>query len=82
MSSAEESEKIGIFHNAKVAVTIQTALTELNHPQFPATIRTDNSTSHSILTSTIRQKRTKAFDMNIYWIKERIKRKKLPLILG
>ena len=64
MSSAEEAETIGIFYHTKVAVPILTTLTELNHPQFPATIRNDTSTSHSILNSTIRQKRSKAFDIN------------------
>ena len=50
MSWASEAETIGIFHNTKVAVPIQTALTELKHPRSTATIRTDNSTSHGILT--------------------------------
>ena len=55
MSSAAEAETIGIFHNVKVAVPIRTALTDLKHPQPPATIRTDDSTSCGILTPTIRQ---------------------------
>ena len=75
ISLAVEAETIGIFHNAKVAVPMGTALTELNHPQPSATIITDNITSHGILTSTIREKRSKAFDMNIYRVKDRIKRK-------
>ena len=79
MSSAVEAETIGIFHNAKVAVPIRTALTELNHPQPPAKIRTDNITFHVILTSTIRQKCSKSFDMNIYWVKYIIKRKQFFL---
>ena len=66
MSSAAEAETIGIFHNAKTAVPIRTTLQELGHQQPATTIRTDNSTSHGILTSTIRQKKSKAFDMNIY----------------
>ena len=74
MSSAAEAETIGIFHNSKVAVPIRTALTELNHTQPPDTIRTDNSTAHGILTSTVRKKCSKSFDMNIYWVKYRIKR--------
>ena len=82
MSSAAEVETIGIFHNAKVAVPIRTELTGLNHPQPPATIRTDNSTSQGILTSTIRGKRSKDFDMNIYWVKYRIKKKTIFVILG
>ena len=79
MSSDAEAETIGIFHNAKVAVPIRTSLTELNHPQPSATIITDNITSHGILTSNIRQKRSKGFDMNIYWVKDIIKRKQLLL---
>ena len=63
------------FAKCESAVPIRTALAELGHVQPPTTIRTDNSTSHGILTSTIRQNRFKAFDMNIYWIKDRIKRK-------
>ena len=51
--------RIGIFHNAKLAVPIKTALTELNNPQPPDTIRTDNTTSHDILTSTIRKNEPK-----------------------
>ena len=57
-TSATEAGTIGIFHNAKVSVPIQTALTELNHPQPPATIITYNSTSHGILLSPIHQKRS------------------------
>ena len=79
MYLAAEAETIGIFYNAKVAVPIRTALTEFNHPKPPATIITDNSTSHGILTSTIRKKRSKDFDMNIYWVKYRIKRKQFFL---
>ena len=81
MSSAEEAETIGIFHHTKVAVPILTALTELNRPQPPATIRTDNSTYYGILTSTIRQKRSKDFYMNIYRIKDIIKRKNLFILV-
>ena len=75
ISLAAEAETIGMFHNAKMAVPIRAALTELVHTQPLATIRTDNSTSHGILTSTIRKKCYKSFDMNIHWIKDWIKRK-------
>ena len=79
MSSAAEAESIGVYHNSKVAVPIRTALQELGHPQPPTIIRTDNSTAHGILTSTIRQKRSKAFDMNVYWIRDRVKRKQFQI---
>ena len=73
MSSAVEAGTIGIFHKAKTAVPIRTTLQELGHQQLATAIRTDNSTSHGILTSTIRQKKSKAFDTNIYWIRDRIR---------
>ena len=79
MSSAAEAESVGVYHNAKVAVPIRTALEELGHPQPPTIIRTGNSTAHGILTSAIRQKRSKAFDMNVYWIRDRIKRKQFNI---
>ena len=75
MSSAAEAESIGIYHNGKTAIPIRTALEELGHPQPPTIIKTDNSTAHGILPSKIRQKRSNAFDMNVYWIKDRIKQK-------
>ena len=61
MSPVAQAETIGAFHNTKTAVPIRTTLNELGHPQQPTTIRTDNSTSHGILTSTIRQKISKVF---------------------
>ena len=79
MSSATEAETIGIFHNSKKAVPIRTTVQELGHHQPPATIRTDNSTSYGILMLTIGQNRSKALDMRIYWIKDRIKRDKFFL---
>lgn len=56
MSSAVEAETMGVFHNTNIAVPIRTTLIELGHPKPHTTIRTDNSTSHGILTSTICQK--------------------------
>ena len=57
-------------------------LEELGHPQpkegTPAFM--DNSTSHGILTSTMRSKLSKAFDMRFHWIKDRIQQKQFQLI--
>ena len=51
--SAAEVKTVRIFHIGKAVASIRTTLTELEHPQPSATIRTDNNTSHGILTSTI-----------------------------
>ena len=61
-----------VFHCGRAVVPIRTTLAELGHPQPPSPIKTNNSTAFGILTSTMRQKRSKAFDMKIYWMKDRI----------
>jgi hypothetical protein len=61
MSSAAEAE-IG-----------RTTLEELVHPQPPTRMETDNTTSKGYINGTIKQKRTTAMDMYLYWIKYRVK---------
>ena len=79
MSSAAEAETQAIYHNGKSAVPIRTTLIELGHPQPPTPLKTDNSTAFGILNSTIRQKRSKSFDMRIYWMKDRIQQRQFRL---
>ena len=82
ISSAAESETGGIFIGGQQAVPIITALSELNHQQ-PASgtrISTDNSTVKVILAANLRQKLSKAFDMQYWWIKDRIKQCQFELV--
>jgi len=61
---------------------MRTALEELGHKQ-PATgtpFDTDNKTARGILTRTMRQKLSKAFDMRYWWMKDRIKQKQFDLM--
>ena len=57
------------------------ALIEMGHPQDPkgVIITTNNSTAHGILTSTMRAKLSKAYDMRYHWIKDRILKKQFQL---
>jgi Reverse transcriptase (RNA-dependent DNA polymerase). len=73
MAAASEAELGAAFINAQKAVPIRQALIDMGHPQPPTPLKTDNSTAHGILTSLVRQKRSKAFDMRFYWPKDRIK---------
>ena len=80
-ASASESKTGGIFLGAQEACPIITALTEMGHPQ-PVTgmpLETDNSTANDILTSQVRMKLSKAFDMRYHWIKDRISQKQFNL---
>jgi hypothetical protein len=74
VTSAAEAETGGIYIGGKHACSIRAALEELGHPQ-PSTgspFETDNNTAQGILTSKMRQKLSKAFDMRYWWMKDRI----------
>ena len=82
VSSVAEAETGGIFIGGQQAYPIITALSELNHPQSAKgnRISTDNSTAKVVLTANLRQKLSKAFDMQYWWIKDRIKQRQFELV--
>jgi hypothetical protein len=51
---------------------LRQTLIELNHPQPPTPIQTDNSTATGIVNKTVKLKRSKAMDMRFYWVQDRI----------
>jgi hypothetical protein len=80
-ASAAEAETAGLFLNAQEAIPLITALEEMGHKQPPSgtPLETDNSTAHGILQAKVRMKRSKAFDMRYYWLKDRIAQKQFNL---
>jgi hypothetical protein len=79
VAAAAEAELGAAFVNAQKAVPMRQALTDMGHPQPPTPIKTDNSTAYGILTSLVKQKRSKAFDMRFYWLKDRIQQKQFQV---
>jgi hypothetical protein len=73
MASAAEAEVGGLFVDDQDAVPIRTTLEELNHPQPPTPIKTDNSTASGIANNTLKQRKSRAVDMRFYWIRDRVK---------
>jgi len=73
MTSAAEAETITVFNNGKSAIPIRITAEELGHIQPAATFKTDNSTCDGILNATMRQKRSKHYDMKIWWFRDQIK---------
>lgn len=73
MGSAAEAEVAALYMIAQELVPARRCLIEMGHPQPAATLKTDNNTAKGIMTGTIKQKRSKAFDMSIYWRKDRVK---------
>jgi len=72
LSSATEAETGALFHNAKDAAPFRITLLELGHPQGPTPIQTDNACALGIINDTVKQRRSRAMDMRLYWIKDRV----------
>jgi hypothetical protein len=82
MSSAAGAEIGAVFLNAKEGAVIRTTLEELGHKQPPTPMETDNTTATGYSNGTIKQKRTKAMDMRLYWIKDRVKQGQFQIYWG
>ena len=63
VSSAAEAETADLFHNAQQARPIRYILHQLGHPQPPTPIKTDNSTAKAFIHQTMRQYKSKSWDM-------------------
>jgi hypothetical protein len=72
VSSAAEAVLGALFHNSKEACPLRIALEELEHLQAPTALIADNSTASGIANDTVKQWRSKAMDMQFYWIYDRI----------
>ena len=70
MASAAESEMAGLFMNAQEIIPIQHALIALSHHQPPTPLKTDNSTSSSFIDNTIKQRKSKTWDMRWNWMRD------------
>ena len=71
MASAAEAELEALLLNCQEAVPICVALEEMGHYQPPTPFQVDNSTALGIATGTIKQRKSKAMDMHLYWIRDR-----------
>ena len=71
VSSAAEAETHGIFNNAKTTLYLRHILSNLGHEQPSTIIRTDNSTTKGFVDSKIQLRKSKSWDMNLYWLKEK-----------
>ena len=69
MSSAAEAETSALFMNAQEAVHLRTILTALGWKQPQTTMITDNNTAIGFANNTIKQAKSKSWDMNTNWLK-------------
>ena len=72
MASAAEAELGLLFYNGQEAIPLRHALMEMGHKQPPTPIATDNSTAHGIVTSSIKQQKSKSMQMRFHWMQDRV----------
>jgi hypothetical protein len=79
VASAAESEVGACFHNAQSGASLRFTLTELGHTQPPTPLGTDKSTAYGIVNETIKQKRSKAMDMQYHWLTDIVRQKQFDV---
>ena len=79
--SVAEAEIGALFHNAKTAIHIRKMLEALGHRQQTIRIKTDNSTAESYCNKTLKEKRSKSWDMRWWWLQDKIKNKEFHVYL-
>jgi len=73
ISSAAEAEVGALFNNANEAARIRLTLQDMGHLQHVTPIQVDNKCAEDIVNDTMKQKHTKAMNMRLYWIKDRVR---------
>ena len=71
VASAAEAETGGLFYNGQTIIPIRQALEALGHKQPPTPLKTDNSTARDFVNRSLRQKRSKSWDMRYHWLRDR-----------
>jgi hypothetical protein len=72
VSSVADAEFGALFVNAKEGTIKRTTLAEMGHTQDATELKTDNTTKDCIINNTVQQKGSKAKDLRLYWVKDRV----------
>ena len=75
VASAAEAETHGIFHNAQTALPIRFILNQMGHIQPPTPLKTDNKIAEAFVQQEMRHKKTKSWDMRLWWLKDKLVQK-------
>ena len=78
--SATEAEVSATFYSCQDAVPLRNTLADLGHVQGATLIITYNDFCEGILNNTVKQRRSKAMDMQFYWVKYRIAQGQFKLL--
>jgi hypothetical protein len=72
VSSVAEAEFGALFVGAKEGTVTHTTLSEMGHKQDATELKTDNTTADGIINNTFQQNCTKAMDIILYWVNDRV----------
>ena len=67
-----EAEIAAMFHNAQAAIPIRTMLEEMGYPQPATPMITNNIIAKSVINNTAKQRKSRAIDMNYYWMRDKV----------
>jgi hypothetical protein len=73
VSSAFEAEYAALFLNGQTGIGLRHTLHDLGFPQPATPIKSDNSCAVGVVNRTVTQRRSKAIDMRLHWIRDRVK---------
>ena len=71
-SSVQEAEWAGTFGAARTAITERQTLADLGYPQPPTPLHCDNDVAVGIANKAVKAKLSKACDMRLHWLIDRI----------
>ena len=75
MPSAAAAEIGALFANTRTAIPARVLLEEMDHPQPPTPVQTDNTTTHGFVTKNLNPKATKSIDMNQWYMRDKADQK-------
>lgn len=64
-----------VYKNGQDAIEICNTLNGMGHPKAATPVNTDNSTAAGIANKTMKQQRSRAMDMQFYWIRNHVQQK-------
>ena len=71
VSSEAEAETCGTFNNVKIDIDMQSSLIALDHKQPETPLKGNNSTTEGFVNLGMKPKRSKAWDMKWYWLRNK-----------
>ena len=80
VTSVAEAEKKGFFQNVKLSLPIHHILIVMNHPQLPTHIATDNTIATDFFYNNMVMKKSKSWDMNLHWLRNKEAQKYFELL--